>query len=254
MITNIKTPKFKLIQSIDILNSDINREVSLPHVDRMKKLILKNGFADAIKVSPSGSKFISIEGQHRVQALVSLGVKEIPCLIIDWVDSQNKVNDFQQFVIDLNASNKTWSIIDYIKSHAKVGDKNYSYLLKKIREAKGLISAGAVASMYSGERRGNSILKKGDYFPCDEVFSDKIFSECLDLVSRCGKDKVTFRFINNLSVRIQRNSLSKHRVELLSFLVNEASKDLSMGREIPKSDEFFSSWFDELLRQFNEDK
>ena len=247
----IKMPKFKLIKSSDIVSSKVNREVSLPHVDRMKNLILKNGFADAIKVSPLGSKYISIEGQHRIQALVSLGVSEIPCLVIDWVDSQHKVDEFQQFIIDLNASNKTWSLIDYIKSHSDKGDENYSYLLSKINEAKGLISAGAVASMYTGERRGNSVLKQGNYYPSDVLFSDKIFSKCMDLVSRCGKDKITFKFINNLSVRVQNNSINEHRNELLTYLCNQASLNRN---NLPKEDEGFSEWFSEVLRQFLENK
>lgn len=250
--SGINIPEFELISIEDIKNSKVNREINSAHVNRLVALIKKNGFVDAVKVAKRNGSYISIEGQHRVEALLQLGVKKVPCLVIDWLDTNSNVK-VQELVVDLNANNKSWNLLDYIKSHAEAGSEDYKYLLGRVSKAnKELgIPTGAIASMYTGILRGNQVLKRGLYSPSDLVFSDTIFSKIMDLVSVCGKSNIPNKFMNNLAVKVQRNRYSRVKYELLSSLCNQAQNNIQTSNPLPADDEGFIKWFEIAEQIFN---
>ena len=44
-----------------------------------------------------------------------MGLKYVPAYIIDWVDTSNS-NEYQEYIMNLNASNRSWYAIDYLKT------------------------------------------------------------------------------------------------------------------------------------------
>lgn len=95
-----------------------NREVDAKKVKKIKKSIEEVGYiSNPIIVNEN---FEVIDGQHRLQALKELG-KPIEYII------QKKLNIKE--VLYMNVNQEKWSMMDYIKSHAELGNESYKRLL-----------------------------------------------------------------------------------------------------------------------------
>ena len=122
----VKIGTFKLVKTSELRGSRLNREIDYKHVDKMANKILSEGFTQPITIAPEGDV---IEGAHRTLAAKKLGLKEVPCYVVDWV-KVDKDEDYLDSIIRMNNSNKSWQNIDYLKSYSNINDE-YSYVLDK---------------------------------------------------------------------------------------------------------------------------
>ena len=94
----MRIAKFEMLPIDDINVIEGNRELVESHVQKMYELIAENGFADAIKVLKRRGKYYTLEGQHRIESLRLHKVKEVPCLIVDWL--KDDFEEIQSYIID----------------------------------------------------------------------------------------------------------------------------------------------------------
>lgn len=102
-----------------------NREVSKPHVRKIKRLIQANGNLNdkfPIKVN---NRMEILDGQHRFEALKELG-EPIVYEIIDGATINT--------VRAINLGNKNWSWQDLAQSYADLGNEEYEWFLNYVEE------------------------------------------------------------------------------------------------------------------------
>ena len=100
-----------------------NRDVDPKKVKKIKKSIEDVGYiSNPIIVNEN---FEVIDGQHRLQALKELG-KPIEYII------QKRLNIKE--VLYMNVNQEKWGMMDYIKSHAELGNESYKRLLDLIEQ------------------------------------------------------------------------------------------------------------------------
>lgn len=103
-----------------------NREISRKHVLDIKKSIMEHGYVSHCPIVINDNNEI-IDGQHRYIACTELGI-EPPIIKIDKNDPK--------LMVDLNKSQKSWSINDFIKFHAENGVSSFVILKEFIRVSK----------------------------------------------------------------------------------------------------------------------
>jgi len=123
------------VDDVDML--EINRDINERWVQNLVDYILRFGFITNIVVVPYETKegkirYKIIDGNHRFMAkkqLIADGIfpmgkdgklnkNKIQVLNLDWIDGNN-TKLVHQICIQMNMSNKTWDIIDYIESFLK---------------------------------------------------------------------------------------------------------------------------------------
>lgn len=177
---------------------DENRNIDHNHIDKIKASITKHGYLSSNPIIVDENMNI-VDGQHRFLACKEMG------LPIDY----EVVEDSQSMIIDLNTTQKKWSIYDYLKYYA-VKDKNENYtrvlnLMGKYKTSAQMIFSIALRRGMGGEitravRDGN--LK----FGTDEVTRVENCFKKIDIISRnLKKGKVT-RLVQAL-MHISRNPL-----------------------------------------------
>jgi hypothetical protein len=106
-----------------------NREIDPANVKKITQSIAKKAIKEiAIIVgfnpdSSKGKTLLIIDGQHRFQAYVSLGLP-VPFIIREDFD----INDPQKSLEDVervNTASATWDVTDFMMSKCELGDKNY---------------------------------------------------------------------------------------------------------------------------------
>lgn len=129
----------------DIRLSNVNRDISRNHVDRLKEMITKHGyFAGApIIVDKDG---LIIDGQHRYIACKELNIE--PSIIQD--------GSFDIVPI-LNSTQLSWSMRDYVKYYAAKAYEDY-VILEQLCKAKNISPnvAYVIITGKSNERSGLS--------------------------------------------------------------------------------------------------
>ena len=96
-----------------------NRDVSQGHVKKLINSIENTNYLEQHPLLVN-EKFEIIDGQHRLEAAKKLGT-ELFYTVIEGAD----LSDVQR----LNSNTKAWSVLDYVKSFIKLGNKDYEYLL-----------------------------------------------------------------------------------------------------------------------------
>lgn len=103
-----------------------NRGISRKHVLDIKKSIMEHGFISHCPIVINENNEI-IDGQHRYIACTELGI-EPPIIKINKKDPK--------LMVDLNKSQKSWSINDFIKFHAENRVSSFVILKEFIRASK----------------------------------------------------------------------------------------------------------------------
>ena len=116
----LKTFKLK-----DIKISEANRDIALPHVERLKDMIKKYGYINSLPIIVDEDGLI-IDGQHRYLACKALGIE--PPIIVD------ASFDIVQI---LNSTQLKWATKDYVKYYAAKGYEHY-VILEQLCKAKNL--------------------------------------------------------------------------------------------------------------------
>lgn len=246
---NITTQqKIKIAEVIYLPVKDLhfiegNRSTQVKHEQKMFDLISENGFADTIKVAKSKNKYRVIEGQHRLNALRELGVEEVPCSVIDWIGDD--FDALQQYIIDLNAHNKQWTLYDYVKSWSDKKIYEYIHLRRQLNEYKHTLSNGVVASVYDGENRRHNALKEGRLKFKNIDLSEEMIEIFSNLVGKYGKTLLKPQMLGNAAMLIHRTK-RKDVLNAFSIAVN-AHLATSNPNPIPVGDEDFKHWFDYVI-------
>lgn len=167
-----------------------NRNLNRNHINKIKDSITKHGYLASNPIIVD-SKMNIIDGQHRFIACKEMGLP-INYEVID--DSEN-------LIIDLNTTQRKWSINDYIKYYA-VKDKNINYervlnLIKKYNTSVENIVLIGLGKSSNGEI--SNILKQGRLkFDIDAVLRvDEQFKKISNIVKNT-KLKPSGRLIRGL--------------------------------------------------------
>ena len=242
--------KVETLKTSSINFIDGNREVSESHVQKMYNLITENGFADTIKVVKIDNKFYAVEGQHRIEAIKLHGIKEVPCSVIDWLSGD--FEEIQQYIIDLNAHNKSWSLYDYVKSWADKKNNNYIHLRNQMISYQKTLSNGVVASCYDGISRSHKNLKKGSFNYIDKKFSDDMVDLFSQLVIKWGRKKLGSPALRLAAVLIIKEKTTEDRYKMLKAFQISVLNHLTTSQEpIPDGDESFIYWFNNVVVELN---
>lgn len=245
---NIARVEILNISSINFI--DGNREINQSHVQKMYSLIAENGFADTIKVVELDNIYYAVEGQHRIEALRMHGIVKVPCSVIDWLP--NDFEDIQQYIIDLNAHNKSWTLYDYVKSWSDKKKPNYMHLRNQMISYQKTLSNGVVASCYDGVLRSHPNIKDGTFSYIDKYFSDDLIESLSKLVTKWGRKKLGSPALRQAAKLIVREKTSKERYNMLKSFEFSVSNHLSTSDEpIPDGDESFIYWFNNVVREIN---
>lgn len=205
------------IDDIDML--EINRDINDKWVDTLVQEILRLGFTTNIVVVPYETKegnrrYKIIDGNHRFTAkkkLMSMGIfpigkdgklnrNKIQVLELDWINGNN-TKLVHQICIQMNMTNKTWDVIDYIESFLKYykmegmreQEKDYQLLMEayykydKSMTALYLIVNESLRNYADGMGK----VKVGKWV-CDKYKYNHITLPILDLYSDITLDPVTF--------------------------------------------------------------
>lgn len=126
IINNVVAMNVTDYDLFNILNC--NRDINKSHVERIKRLIERNGFLISSFVLVD-EFFNILDGQHRFEAQKKLGLP-IRTLMIKGLTSKHMKL--------LNTASKNWSYADAVKYYASLGDKNYITLNKILKDYKSL--------------------------------------------------------------------------------------------------------------------
>ena len=87
----------------------VNREVNMNHVEELKRVILKNGYNPLFPILITHDGLV-IDGQHRLQACLELGIKPV----VATIDKKVTMEQLFDMVRDINTSQRKWTLGDYI--------------------------------------------------------------------------------------------------------------------------------------------
>ena len=189
--TNIKVGTFQGSYPVSALKfSTVNRDIVKNHASNFIKKISAYGWIVPIVIDKYGN---IIEGHHRVQAAIEMGLKSVPAYIIDWVDTSN-LNEYQEYIMNLNASNRTWYAIDYLKTTA-INQPDYKTVYNKYMASKDILSVGNVLNMYFNSGASQRF-KDGKSRIKDKDFAEYLFNNFYRLKAHYGKVKFQAFTIN----------------------------------------------------------
>lgn len=92
-----------------------NRNLNRNHINKIKESIRKHGYLSSNPIIVDSNMNI-IDGQHRFVACKEM---ELPI-------NYEVIDDSENMIIDLNTTQRKWSVIDYIKYYA-IKDNNINY-------------------------------------------------------------------------------------------------------------------------------
>lgn len=140
-----------------------NREVNPKRVKQIKKSIEDIGYiTNPIVVN---ERMEVIDGQGRLQALKELG-KPVEYIVIKGIGIKE--------CLYMNINQEKWSILDYVKSYAEMGNPNYKKLLE-IMELYPIYKLNIIGSAIKGLNMiSTAILKRGDFEISQEEYEQGI--------------------------------------------------------------------------------
>ncbi len=184
------------VKKIELDKIEVNEanpnEMDEKEFENLKKEIKKRGFLVPIIVRKLGeNKYKLIDGEHRFKAVRELGYKEIPAIVLEISEEEEKY-----LLINLNKIRGSFNPIKYARL---VEDLVNKYTLEKVKEA-----------IYLSEREIQSLflIKKVDYTISEVI--EKVKEKANELKLK-GEVKDIFGNTNNLNIEYNENGL---KVEL----------------------------------------
>ncbi len=163
---------FKIVNIENLEVIDIQRKPSKPHVEALINSILRVGFITpliVIESNESKDKYLVVDGQHRLLAAKSLGINELPVIVVPQALRDLMMN----FNIEkeLNIREKAYVALNVYREYMKENINESNPIIIDSIEAPYLITLGIA---YEKEERlaGSSlatILKK-----CDGLINDTL--------------------------------------------------------------------------------
>lgn len=148
-----------------------NRPISKKYVEDLMVSITNNNLLDKYPIVVDGDMRV-IDGQHRLEAAKRIGV-DIYYMVVEDAD----IGDVRL----LNTNQHNWTIGDYVRSYADVGNKHYQMLLTFYREYGLPITNTAVVL---GGQQSNNKIKRGAY---EVRISNKQAKERLEVIVEASK-------------------------------------------------------------------
>jgi hypothetical protein len=153
----------------------INRPVIPGHVTKIANAIMVLGriirpvVVAKLPFIDGGIKYYIIDGQHLYNALIRLGV-DIPCTVVEIKTQKELIEQ----IASLNASSKSWCLLDYIASWSSVNDdyktlnKYYNIYDFELSIIASILNGSAVAAHAGGSSISKTI-KQGTFTVYNEV-------------------------------------------------------------------------------------
>ena len=233
---NAKYPVSKLKQSL------VNRDITMNHVESFGKKIKDFGWMLPIIIDSYGN---NIEGHHRAMAAEKIGEKTLPVYIVDWVNTKD-LNEYQEYIISLNNSNRKWSALDYLKSYSR-NKAEYKYVNKKYDETKEFLSVGNVLNIYLGNG-ASPTFKKGNSKIKNKQFSNFLLSNFLRLKKEYGSKQIQALTINRVCSFL--NAKTNEDINSTVYLFNEIEK-LAINKDpLLSSVSSFKTWLVEVSEKY----
>jgi hypothetical protein len=245
---------------------EVNRDEYTSHTETFEDVIQEDGFMDCIKVFPENSVGFKIaEATHRVRALNNIFQSDknvlVPIAILDWKDGDDE-EDVKQTVMRFNNTGKTWTLYDYVKSHA--GTKYFTRevsnlwneILSKMKSLKKLMSNSAVIGIYTGDMTTQPIVKSEDLAKnfrlsdYERRVVDVMIARLENLISNVGKKFVPVLFIrkyvNHLREKASRlNDITKFEQYFQKTLIYVYT---SKNHGLPTDEVAFELWIVDALQ------
>ena len=242
---NLKIKIGKFIGNYEInklKQSLVNRDVVENHVQTFMKIINNNGFLTPITVTDKND---ILEGHHRILAAERLGMNTVPVYIVDWVDS-NDLNESQKCIISLNANNRKWTALDYLKSFS-MNKESYRFVLSKYNKTKDIFSVGNLLNIYFNSG-SNVVYRNGLSKIKDKDFSDFLFENFLKLKREYGGVKFQAFTINRVC-SFSHQKIKNNKKEM-NFIFNQLELLAKTDNAILSSVEMIKPWLIEQLKMY----
>lgn len=214
------------VDDVDML--EINRDINPRWVDSLVDYILRFGFITNIVVVPYQTvegkiRYKIIDGNHRFMAkkqLISNGIfpmgkdgtvnkNKIQVLTLDWIDGNN-TKLVHQICIQMNMTNKTWDVIDYIESFLKyfkneglIEEAKDYQLLSDIYKKYGEAMTALYLTVNTGLRNyqdGMGRVKEGKWI-CDKQIHHHITTPLLELYADIKADTKSYGDYTNTALQ-----------------------------------------------------
>lgn len=200
------------VRKIELDRIEVNEanpnEMDEKEFENLKKEIKKRGFLVPIVVRKlEENKYKLIDGEHRYKAAKELGYKEIPAVVLEISEEEEKY-----LLINLNKIKGSFNPIKYARL---VEDLVNKYTLEKVKEA-----------IYLSEREIQSLflIKKVDY-TISQVIEKvkkkanelKLKGEVKDLFGNTNNLTIEYNTENGLRVKLNEKEIPVENITKLSF-------------------------------------
>lgn len=153
-------------------------------------------------------KYIIIDGQHLVKALMSLN-ENIECQVVK-CDDNNTISDL---IIKLNTTSKNWSIMDFLKTRAN-SCIEYRFLLNEYERTK--LQLSVVLMAYGQQKRtlATKYMKEGTFKIVDRDYGGKLQEQIIE----CNSFIRSSRTVNECLVQIMLNTKKYSQGKMINAL------------------------------------
>lgn len=189
---------------------EFNRDLITPLVDEIVESIRENGYLPGKAIQVTKKKEI-IDGQHRFEACVRTGEPIRYVFLPPGIDPL-------KLIIDVNANQRAWTLINFVNAWAKSGKKCYQELLQFEEQHKLTISNSITIFMGTGDNTNKTTnIKSGKEFkPYPRSTEVAWFiSECSDFVPYAK----TSKFVT-ASLSLYKNATDKQIVKIKKAVVS----------------------------------
>jgi hypothetical protein len=204
ILSTTKYDSFKYIVS--------NREVSLPHVNKLVKAIAKNNMLHLNPVIVNPDMEV-IDGQHRIAAAERLGVE-----VFYQVDSKVSKKDLS----DLNSIKKNWTVLDYINFWSVEKAAGYDVLSRYLSAYPSMPPSTALMLLSTDGTRDLTALKGGKI----DVSNYSSAVEIAEIIKRF-RNLVDFAYDRNFILAINKIiNTGKYEQEIMDRRLEGNSRSL----------------------------
>lgn len=246
-ITEIKVGKFDLnYPTKQLKHSTVNRDFVQNHSDSFKSKVEEFGWLVPIIIDQYGN---IIEGHHRVEMAIKIGMNTLPVYIVDWIDTNN-LDEYQQYIISLNNSNRAWTALDYLKTYAR-NRKDYSYVNKKFSETNDIFTVGNLLNIFFNSGC-STVFKKGNATIKNRAFSEYLFSKFYNMRKDYGNVKIQAFTVNRVCAFAHQKI--KGNLGEMKYIFNQLEILAEDGSPILSSVEHITPWCNKQLTEYREIK
>ena len=227
IIDNGDATKVDNVTVLDVNNYNLfsilecNREINEKQVNKLKKLIAKNGYLPSSFVLVD-EFFNIVDGQHRFEAQKELGLP-IKTMVIEGLSIEH--------MRLLNTANKNWGNEEFIRHYATLGKENYIILRDIIDKNKDVGYTQILNLMFESRITVNNDIRNGDL---------KISEEMINTFNKRLKNYRLLLSYKNRFIPFKADEISKiidilDNDFMVKFLVNKLKTNTNLKINLDKS-------------------